>query len=553
MKTAVLLLFGIFSCSLFTILNAATFSKPLKNQFHKLRGFYNNQKPSDNPNDGPIYNYTTAWYPTMPVDHIHGSTQKTFQLRYFYNLDSYKPGGPLFFYTGNEGYLESFAQNTGIMWDLAPKFNAAIVFAEHRFYGYTYPFGNQSYSNVKYLRFLDVEQVLADYVVLINNVKRTLINDTNANVIAFGGSYGGMLVSWFRVKYPNVTVGGWASSAPLIYFKDGGVPVDAFSHITKTTFVASGCDGDKIPKGFDAIQRLAQTDEGRKKINQIFKLDKNSLLQTFDDCWNVIYYVQTAIEYMAMTDYPYSSSFLQPMPAWPVEESCKGLMATDNSDEGLVQGLYNIANVYYNGTGNLNETCFYNCPGAHDALGSPDGWPWQECTQIIIEMCDSGPPNDFFWKDCDASTVFESQVSYCFEAFGSRGWSTSQIKENYVKNTFGFSYAGVSNLILTSGTYDPWYSGCLKRNLYDFQTSYQRGLYVFELEGSAHHLDLRQPNTCDPQNIENVRFQITNILWCWAYPLQCTQMNSKPADLPPFIKKSVDCKPVFYGYPWGQQ
>ena len=66
--------------------------------------------------------------------------------RYFYNLTYYKPGGPLFFYTGNEGYLETFVENTGVMWDLAPQFNAAIVFAEHRYYGQTYPYGNQSYS-----------------------------------------------------------------------------------------------------------------------------------------------------------------------------------------------------------------------------------------------------------------------------------------------------------------------------------------------------------------------------------------------------------------------
>ena len=33
----------------------------------------------------------------------------------------------------------------GFMWDLMPEFSAMIVFAEHRFYGKTLPFGNDSY------------------------------------------------------------------------------------------------------------------------------------------------------------------------------------------------------------------------------------------------------------------------------------------------------------------------------------------------------------------------------------------------------------------------
>lgn len=69
-------------------------------------------------------------------------------MRYLYN-DTYfnaTAGGPIFFYTGNEGDIEWFTQNTGLMWDIAPEFGAMLVFAEHRYYGKSYPFGNDSFS-----------------------------------------------------------------------------------------------------------------------------------------------------------------------------------------------------------------------------------------------------------------------------------------------------------------------------------------------------------------------------------------------------------------------
>ena len=57
------------------------------------------------------------------------------------------------------------------MWDIAPEFSAAIVFAEHRFYGKTQPFGNESYSKIQNLGYLSSEQALADFVELVDYLK----------------------------------------------------------------------------------------------------------------------------------------------------------------------------------------------------------------------------------------------------------------------------------------------------------------------------------------------------------------------------------------------
>jgi len=113
------------------------------------------------------YKWAEEYYNQMPIDHFAFTDPRTFRLRYLLNTENFQRNGPIFFYTGNEGPIEGFASNTGLMWDLAGEFGAAIIFAEHRYYGKSLPFGNDSYQKVTNLGYLSSEQALADFAQLI--------------------------------------------------------------------------------------------------------------------------------------------------------------------------------------------------------------------------------------------------------------------------------------------------------------------------------------------------------------------------------------------------
>jgi len=81
-----------------------------------------------------------------------------------------------------------------------------VVFAEHRYYGESLPYRNKSFADPQHLGYLTSQQALADYVELIEYLK-SKPNYNHSPVIAFGGSYGGMLSAWMRMKYPHIVQG----------------------------------------------------------------------------------------------------------------------------------------------------------------------------------------------------------------------------------------------------------------------------------------------------------------------------------------------------------
>ena len=50
----------------------------------------------------------------------------------FFFIDQYwNENGPIFFYTGNEGPITGFWDNSGFVFEAAEKFNALVIFGEH--------------------------------------------------------------------------------------------------------------------------------------------------------------------------------------------------------------------------------------------------------------------------------------------------------------------------------------------------------------------------------------------------------------------------------------
>jgi pimeloyl-ACP methyl ester carboxylesterase len=195
------------------------------------------------------------YYIDMPIDHFtnRGAGSATFKMRYFVDAQFWDPmSGPILFYAGNEGQIESFYENSGFLTkNLSSELKGLIVFGEHRYFGKSMPFDSQYAYNTSNNTFLTVDQVMMDYNKLIKSI-RYQYGATDKPCIVFGGSYGGMLAAWLRMKYPQTFQGALASSAPILYFQGAPTaPEDAFGDMITQAFanVTSKCS-ETIKEGF---------------------------------------------------------------------------------------------------------------------------------------------------------------------------------------------------------------------------------------------------------------------------------------------------------------
>ncbi|KAH9738061.1 alpha/beta-Hydrolases superfamily protein [Citrus sinensis] len=366
-------------------------------------------------------------YHTQILDHFNYNPQsyQTFQQRYLINDTHWggsKNNAPIFVYTGNEGDIEWFAQNTGFMYDVAPKFKALLVFIEHRYYGKSIPYGGNkeiAYKNASTTGYLSSTQALADYASLIIDLKKNL-TATDSPVVVFGGSYGGMLAAWFRLKYPHVAIGALASSAPILNF-DNIVSPYSFSNIITQDFRSVSENCYKVIKGsWKQIEETAKKPGGLEKLQKAFRI-------SIDD---------------------------------------------PKTGNDVFAKLYGAASVYYNYSGTAK--CF-DLNGDSDPHGLSE-WGWQACTEMI--MLTGGDNKDSIFEESEED--YDARARYCKEAYG------VDPRPNWITTEFGGHKIGLvlkrfaSNIIFFNGLRDPWSGGGVLKNIS------KTVLALVEKEGAHH-------------------------------------------------------------------
>ncbi|WIA14666.1 hypothetical protein OEZ85_003168 [Tetradesmus obliquus] len=425
----------------------------------------------------------------------------TFQQRVFICDEFWQPApnralGPIFFYLGNEADVTLYLNHTGLMWENAAHFGALLIFAEHRYYGQSKPWGADVRTHMGYLT---AEQALADYAEVIQEVKAAWPGAQHSAVIGFGGRQlliCGMLAAWMRLKYPHLLVGAIAASAPIWNFYGQDPPFDELAFAKGVTYdatpeagAAPGCV-QTVRRAWEVLMQMGAYAGGRADIAAAMRLCPETRLNSKEDVLALREYLASAWDYLAMGNFPYPSSYMTngagDLPAYPVRVACEIMVSRGTLDgPRLMEGLAQAAGVLYNFSGSL--PCL--APGSGPSPESDEDanfWDYQWCTEMVMPASKDGV-SDMFYKD---TFNFSAAVENCKRTWGvaprSKSWPVTQWG--------GRNIAAGSNIVFSNGLLDPWHGGGVMDDV-------SKSLVAVVIPEGAHHLDLMFSHPLDPPSV----------------------------------------------------
>ena len=466
-------------------------------------------------------NCTTRWF-SNTVDHFsteippeNGGNSSWLQRvlvcdQFFSGVGS----GAIFFYTGNEGDVTLYANNTGLMWENAAAFGAMLVFAEHRYYGQSWPLSGDPAASLRHMRFLSSQQALADYAVLLRQLKRELgPGGEDVPAVAFGGSYGGVLSAMFRAKYPGSVCGAIAASAPLRAFPTQLPEWDSgayYARVTRTASAAGGCPdacAENVRSMWAPFFADAATDAGRARLSAAFRTC--APLASADDGLALAQWVRSAFDVLAMGDFPWPSDYIAPgLGAFPMRAACAALAAPIPAPADLYEAVRSAVSVLYNASGS-GGACFSIPPNpySHPADVYDGIWDWQQCTEFQpdSQWFSTDGVNDMFWPLPRDETFL---AAHCLAAWNV---TVTEQSKGWMATAFDFPrMRGASNIVFSMCGFDGWGSAGML-----VSPDPSRMLVSINVSDAAHHADLMFSHPDDPPSFAVARAAELGFVAAW--------------------------------------
>lgn len=419
--------------------------------------------------------------------------------RYWANKEFWGGAGfPIFVFIGGEGQ-ESCSRLTNRMYvyQLAQEHKALLVDVEHRFYGQSYPTEDMSTDNLQYL---SSSQALADLARIIPYIKNSL-NTENSRVVTVGGSYPGNLAAWFRLKYPSVSHGSIASSAPVTakvnFLEYMEVVADAMKY-----YRGQVCY-DAFESAAESVAKLASQgfgSDGMKKLEKDFvtcstinnELDLAILMS--DLMGNVQGTAQYNNEHNGVLN---------------MTDICDVMTANPSDPYGqFVQlaGKFRASSGLECEDANYNDVISYLADPTKDPNNNGRPWIYQTCNEFgYYQTTDSTKQPFSSWKPLNLD--FSRRM--CFDMFN--GWR-SDPEVAWINNEYGNVHIEGTNIIFPSGTIDPWHALGVTNSTPALEQPSEQPLYIL---GTAHCNDLYAPANSDPDSLVFARTVVADTVAKW--------------------------------------
>ncbi|VDK59666.1 unnamed protein product [Anisakis simplex] len=368
------------------------------------------------------------------------------------------------------------------------------------------------------LRYCTVEQALQDLANFIRqmNVKYKY---SKPKWVTFGGSYAGTLNAWFRRKYPHMTVGAVASSAPLTHYLDYFGYSKIMEKVIRDT--SASCH-NQVGGAIQVILSKTFTAKGRNELSEKLRLapafnettltvkDIHHLMASIYDLFQSIVQYSYDGKIRAMFDWMYA--FDQNMPLLPDS-------TLPNSYQDIIEPLKN--------------TTFDDENGNERAISAAwRAWIWISCNQLGLMQTTSSGRNIFgsmlplkygikheflisakipfsgtknsSFRSAFSKWIFSYYIDACVDIFGDT-LSITTIRDNNLALRSNYGDATdytVANIVLPNGSLDPFR---LLGTYADYPVIHQKTMLI---DGSSHCADMYPQWSGEPPALASARAEI---------------------------------------------